>query len=682
MNNLPDNTLLHHAQLKWNNGAPVSSHFDDVYFSKEDGIAETQYVFLQQNRLVERWINDPSSTFTIAETGFGTGLNFLCTWALWNAQRAKCDMWNSTPTQRPQHLHFISTEKFPLSKIDLETALQSHPSLKALSQQLIEQYPAPIPGNHRLYFHQSNVTLTLLFGDTITRLKETNGVVDAWFLDGFAPIKNPDMWQPALFDQMARLSRTDTTFSTFTSAGIVKRGLRAAGFSVSRIPGFGQKWDMLVGKREATLANPITFPAAQKPWLQFRYQRCTPGKIAIVGAGLAGCTVARKMAERGWQVSLFESESDIATQGSGNATGITFTKLSPHNTAQNRYYQSAFLHACRYIRKLMHFHRIKEGDSWQLNGLIRLAYNEKEQKEQQVLLQHRHWPEELLEYLSPDDLLQRFDITSKHPALLLTCGGWLNPTTLCRQLIQHPNIQLHLNTPVTNLSLASSVPTHKPEWVINQQESHFDSVVLACAFASNQFGISEHLPLRSVRGQVTYVPATKNSQQLQYAINYDGYINPAYRGFHSIGATFNPKLTLREQRAEDHEWNLNQLKKSLPELAKDLPNVQAVEGRVGFRCQTPDYLPIIGPIPDAQQFNQQYADLGKGFLKRLFPTPDYAPGLYVTTGHGSRGITSTCMAADILASYITGEPQAIDQEVLAAIHPARFLARKLIRGQN
>lgn len=233
-----------YAQLDWSRHYPFSKQFQDIYFSTEDGLAETEYVFLTQNHLATRM--GDSENLTIIETGFGSGLNFLCTWKLWQ-ECAK----NNT------RLNFVSIEKYPLKPEDLAQSLSLFPTLDTLSQQVIAQYQPNTLGLHCLDFASGKIHLQLWIGDVSDILPQLNTPADAWFLDGFAPTKNPDMWQSDLFKHMARLSKPQTTFSTFTSAGIVRRGLQSAGFQVHKISGFGKKREMLCGE---FIGPPPTLP--------------------------------------------------------------------------------------------------------------------------------------------------------------------------------------------------------------------------------------------------------------------------------------------------------------------------------------------------------------------------------------------------------------------------------------
>lgn len=233
------NTATHNSNstlLEWRDGQPYSTRFQDVYFSSDNGLAETDYVFLQGNRLAQRFESPHSTEFTIIETGFGTGLNFLCTAKLWMEKA-------------PTHvtLHFISTEKFPIQLSDIATAHALWPELASISATLLQQYPQLLNGEPTIKLFDGRIQLTLLLGDALSTLPQITIPADAWLLDGFAPAKNPDMWQPALFQQMASLSKPGTTFATFTSAGNVRRGLQTAGFTVNKQPGFGKKREMLTG---------------------------------------------------------------------------------------------------------------------------------------------------------------------------------------------------------------------------------------------------------------------------------------------------------------------------------------------------------------------------------------------------------------------------------------------------
>ncbi len=219
-------------------GAPRSKEFDDVYFSAEDGLAETRHVFLEHNNLPAAWQGTAGGggEFVIAETGFGTGLNFLSVWKLFEETAAP-----------GLALEFISFEKYPLRGEEIAAALSVWEEVLApYTRGLCAVYPKQKQGVHGLKIAE-NVTLRLVFGDVNVEMPKLQALVDCWFLDGFKPSSNPEMWSDIVFANMARMSRPGASFATFTAAGFVKRGLAAAGFEVAKVRGFGRKREMLVG---------------------------------------------------------------------------------------------------------------------------------------------------------------------------------------------------------------------------------------------------------------------------------------------------------------------------------------------------------------------------------------------------------------------------------------------------
>jgi tRNA 5-methylaminomethyl-2-thiouridine biosynthesis bifunctional protein len=236
------NKLMHQANINnmttkitWQDGVPFSPEFGDIYFSKESGLAETNHVFLSGNNLPTRWQN--RQNFTIIETGFGTGLNFFATWKLWQETAAPKAV-----------LNYISIEKYPLTADEIRKAISLWPELDVYVEEFCSHYTNKSAlQNHKL--NDGRINLTLIFDDVATALPHLQTAADAWFLDGFAPAKNPQMWNDDLYKEMARLTSNEGTFATFTAAGAVRRGLHAHGFSVEKVAGFGMKRHILTGKK-------------------------------------------------------------------------------------------------------------------------------------------------------------------------------------------------------------------------------------------------------------------------------------------------------------------------------------------------------------------------------------------------------------------------------------------------
>ena len=668
-----------HPLLNWDeHGQPLSSQFDDVYFSKASGLAESRYVFLQHNQLAQRFAAlSNGETFVIGETGFGTGLNFLCAW--------QCFLAHAPAGAR---LQFISVEKYPLSRADLAQALALWPELSPLREQLLQQYLAIHSGFQHLLLDNGRVSLTLLIGDVLTMLKQLDGQINAWFLDGFAPAKNPEMWNEQVFAQLARLASTDTTLATFTSAGFVRRGLLAAGFAVQRVAGFGHKREMLAGRfqPETSGAEPTTTGA---PWFarpQPHNAATTQRHAIIIGAGIAGCASAASLAARGWRVTFIEQHQHIAQEASGNAQGILYLKLSAHDTALSRFILSGF----GYTRRLLEAVSATQTDhqptailsknDWDSCGILQLAFNDKEQKRLAALA--AHFAPSLLRAVDAQQASQLAGLPLDNGGLFFPEAGWIHPPALCQALSQHPLI--HIQTTQQAISLTQV----DQQWQVHTESGLLTTapVVVLCNAANvAQFSQTQHLPLSRVRGQTTQLPVTASSQSLQCVVCANGYIAPARNSTHTIGASFNFADDSQAATLAEHRSNLALLHELAPSFqlhcATDGIDVTTLQGHAAFRCTSIDYLPLVGPVAEHQAFLHSYADLRKDARLPLTQPCPWHQGLYVNTAHGSRGLISAPLAAELLAAWICAEPLPLPLELAQQCHPNRFALRTLMRNQ-
>lgn len=656
-------TITRHAQIDWDeHGNPRSRDFSDVYFSTESGLDETRHVFLVQNDLHRRFTELPvGGRLIIGETGFGTGLNFLCAWQLFEA---------CAPASA--RLHFVSVEKYPLSRADLQRALALWPKLSTFAQPLLDQYVAVHEGFQRLVFDEGRVTLTLLVGDALQMLPQLDGQIDAWFLDGFAPAKNPEMWTPELFAELARLSTSATTIGTFTSTGWVRRSLNAAGFKMKRVPGIGHKWEVLRG---AFIAWPegVTTASAAKPWFARPAPHTGERKALVIGAGLAGCATAESLAQRGWHVSLLERHAAPAQEASGNPQGVLYLKLSAHGTTLSQLILSGF----GYTRRLLE--RLQRGVDWDACGVLQLTFDDKEALRQKQLAEA--FPDTLLHLLDQPQAEAHSGIALNSGGLFYPEGGWVHPPALCHAQAAHPNIRLITHRQALELRRVDD------QWQVWGGEQLIDSasvVVLAGAADIKQFSQSAELPLKRIRGQITRLPQTQASTALRSVVCAEGYVAPARLGEHTLGASFDFNSTDLTPNLADHLDNLGLLREISADLtarleAADLPHEQ-LQGRAAFRCTSPDYLPIVGPLADRDGFVQTYAALSKDARQ----VPDIAcpwlEGLYVNSGHGSRGLITAPLCAELIAAWLDNEPLPLPRSVAEACHPNRFALRSLIRG--
>ncbi|HEV7692072.1 MAG TPA: tRNA (5-methylaminomethyl-2-thiouridine)(34)-methyltransferase MnmD [Hyphomonadaceae bacterium] len=308
-------------QLDWSDDAPFSREKGDVYFS-EDGLSEKRHVFLTGCGLPERWAG--LAHFTIGELGFGTGLNLLAAMELWRAHRP-------SPGAR---LDFLSFEGALMSVEDAARVHARWPEMAGLSGELISRWPVRARGVQRIAF-PDGVTLTLFVDEIAAALPQARASVDAWFLDGFAPSKNAEMWSAEVMAQVARLSATGARAATYTVAGDVRRNLEAAGFAVEKRPGHGRKKERL----EAS------YMGAASAALH-------PRSVAIIGAGIAGACAAHAFLRRGCSVTVYDKAPAPGAGASGNPLALVMPRLDAADGPQARALLAAYLYAQRFYREL------------------------------------------------------------------------------------------------------------------------------------------------------------------------------------------------------------------------------------------------------------------------------------------------------------------------------------------
>ncbi len=692
MKNIP----ITSPEIEWrDNGQPVSVTFDDTYFSVNNGLEESRYVFLNQNNLPERW-RQWRGPFRIIETGFGTGLNFLATWQAF--LKESCEhTW----------LEFTSIEKFPLSREQLRRALSLWPELDDLANQLLAQYPDATPGFHRLVWPDQRVALTLIMGDVHDALPQLEGPVNAWYLDGFTPTRNPDMWNEALFKEIRRISRphpnihtfdspeswqnSSPTCATFTAASLVRRGLNGAGFKTQKAPGYGRKREMLLASYQQSTGpeRPVLFDG--KPWLvpTTGSSSTAPAHIMptesaeqpkqqtaiVIGAGLAGCTTARALADRGFQVTVFDGNG-IANGGSGNPQGGLYVKLAANDQAiHTDFYLQAYLLATQSAERILG-PGTADNTSWQQCGVLQLATDDAELRRQQRFLATHTLPLSVIKPVSAEQASQQAGVPLTSSGLFFPKAGWVNPRQFCYQLLKHPAIRIH-----TRRVMSLAPPADAPYWTAsceNGSRHTAHHVVIATANEAHDLLPSAYLPIRPIRGQLTFVDSHHIANPSTVLCG-TSYMAPAAPGqaYTVMGATYNLRDTSTTLSSKDHQTNLNHLRNFGSRFAADLPSVQG--GRVGFRCTTPDYLPLVGPVMNTSAFLKTYSPMVKNARQVPAKAAPAIPGLWLNVGHGSRGLASTPLCAELLANQIMGAAAPVSQAVLEALWPGRFLLRDMIR---
>ncbi|MFC0574435.1 bifunctional tRNA (5-methylaminomethyl-2-thiouridine)(34)-methyltransferase MnmD/FAD-dependent 5-carboxymethylaminomethyl-2-thiouridine(34) oxidoreductase MnmC [Paraburkholderia solisilvae] len=641
-------------------GTPYSPRHDDVYHSASGAFAQAEHVFLNGNGLPERWRG--RRIFSILETGFGLGVNFLATWAQWRTDPARCE-----------RLHFVSTEKHPFSQADLRTAheaIVADASIAALSRTLVDAWPMLVPGVHRLEFEEGRVTLTLVFGDALQTLPSLWMRADAFYLDGFAPAKNPDLWSSDVFRSLTRVAADDASFATYSSAGEVKRGLAQAGFECTKVEGFAGKRAMLVGRFAPR-------------WRVRRYEPPLPLAVSerhavVIGAGLAGCALTERLAARGWHVTSLERHRAAAREASGNPAGVFHPMLARDDSVASRITRAGFLYALRRWSMLDAASRPARG----VDGLLQIAESEDEAQDFAQVLAALRYPPEFVMPVSRGEATQIAGVPVTRGGCFFRHGGWLDPAQLCAAQCASAGERLERRYGVE----AARIERSGDQWMVldaaGQAIVRAPVVIVANAHDAARVAGLHHAPTRSVRGQLTLLPSGA-VEGLRVPVIGEGYAIPLADGITLTGATYDIDDPETALRADAHVENLERVARMLPSLASGstgaLLNIHAqdppngLSGRVAFRCVTSDRLPMAGALAD-----EAAAIAGAGRLRGAWPRDlPRANGLFGAFAYGSRGLVWAALAAELIASQLEGEPWPIERELAEAIDPARFLLRAL-----
>lgn len=603
---------------------PYSERFDDVYFAPESGIDESRHVYLDGIRLRERLASPATTIHTVGEIGFGVGLNFLLTLREFQA--------HSRPEQK---LYYFSAEQYPVRLDDLSELYSLYPELAAESAELLAKYPVLTPGIHALRFLGGRVTLYLMLGPAQDMFQQIDTPVESWYWDGFAPLKNPDAFSEQLFQVVASKSASGAVGASFTSAGWVRRGLEAAGFEIEKRGGFGRKRECIRGvfKRE-------TMPSALPAWYSAQKLKLARAgeRIAVAGAGFAGSAIARKLADRGFAVTVFDPNG-IAARASGNKAGLFNVQISRLPNPISRFAQASLVHF---------LNELKQFDLKTHLGITRADTQDFQ------ALQNSQYPADFFSLQADGIHLPR-------------CG-FLNPVELCRARLRHPNIELR-----------------QERWGAELRRE-FDHVVYAIGADLKLESPPEHpllslFPVRPIRGQLLELAATDETRRVRDTRVHHAYVtplDPAVTGaeVHLLGATYQAKNILPDQASVDREFLLAEARRSWPEFA-EISARQVVGERVGYRLSTPDKLPLIGPLVDPAWLRQNYGRALKGAKIDSLPPLEVSAGEWCLLGLGSRGITFSSLGSEILASLMTGEPLPIELDLWEHLHSARFFIRNL-----
>ena len=657
--------IMKPAKLSWDDaGNPYSEDYQDIYYSKVDALAESSYIFLAGNKLTERWQRLSDKNFIIGECGFGGGLNLLNTCRLW------CE--NFKNRQPDSTLYYIACDLHPFTKDDLIFLHQKYPELKIYSDTLLKVYPPLHSGiySRDLIFGDKKIVLIFMFGDAKEMLEQVyqpNGFrVDAWYLDGFSPALNSNMWDDRLCSTLATLSKAQTTLSTYSAAGLVKQSLRLNNFTVERRMGFANKRHMLVGKYRLSKQQSSNQESA---WFQIPKTDYDDKRAIVIGAGLAGCSTASALAQTGWQVTLIERELKIANKASGNPKGIVYCKVPNCADAITNYYLHSFLFAVEHYKQFSRSHDIE----WQACGVLQIAFDKSEQK-RQINAINKLSDSSFVRPVNSEEACEISGINIDNSGLFYPYSGFLNPQALCHAYTQHDNISCLTNTEAINLNFANNI------WQV--QDSSGDIVqapivIIANSHDSSSFQQSKHYPLIQNFGQIDQYPSTKLNSSLNCVVCAKGYVLPANTNSQFIGGFTNTDEALAADTENVAKRNLELTKFINTNLATELKKCGLIKSRTGVRCSSPDYLPLVGPVENIEQCRDIYAELSRNAKKNIPLNPAHQKGLFINVAHGSHGLSSTPIAAKYLANLINKTPLPLLNASANCLHPIRYLISNL-----
>jgi len=598
------------AQLDPRDGAPFSREFDDVYHSASGALAQARHVFLAGNGLPQRWRR--RSSFTIVETGFGLGLNFLATWQAWRDD-----------AERPARLHFVSVESTPLAQGDLARALQPFQELAPLAHALGQVYPPPLAGFHRLQFDGGRVALTLLWGEARAVLPQLVARADAFYLDGFSPSRNATAWTPEVMRELARVAAAEATLATWTVAGGVRAALAGCGFEVEKRPGLPPKREMLVGRFTRESPSPVA----------------PPRRVLVVGGGLAGTLAAERLAARDCEVVVLEPRQ----APSAAAVGLVRPIVNLRDMLNARISRSAFLYALQHCRALQHdgYHL-----QWRRCGVLQLAADADEATRFEAIVRNHAYPASLLQYLDAGAAAALAGRPVRGPGWWFPGGAIVAPASLATASHARAGERASRVTQVRVERLERAEGTWRAWNGSGGLLAEAPAVVVANASDAARLVPEARLRLSRVRGQVSYLPPDR-ARALDIVVSGSGYVAPLPEGGHCIGATYQHDDADEHVRAHDHRANLERAESMLPRFTAGV-QPKDLDGWTGFRTTVPDRLPVAG-------------------LSVL-------EGLAFLTGLGSRGLLWGPLGAELVASELCGDPLPLARDEAGAISPRRFLS--------
>ena len=593
-------------------------------------VARAKHVSVESNHLPERWLTQQANIpFVIAETGFGQGVNFLVTLMAWLAL--------PLDIRRHRRLYYFSVEINPFIKKDLQQLLSRCSELADVARELLNQWPAVSPGMHRLIFDHQRVVLDVWFGHAQEGLDQWSGRADAWYLDGFSPTKNPDMWKPRVFYTMARRSKHLATVSTYTDAAPVHEGLMRAGFTVTKSKGFDPKKDMLKAQLHPQ-AKPLTATAK-------------PKTVAVVGAGMAGVWAAYAIANASADTSiiLIDQHPAPAMGASGNEAGAFGLHVSRDDSRLSQLTRLGTEFTRRSLQELTRRGLLVRGRDWDCLGHLQLAESVDESEKFKQVVSDLQFPRELLQYVSAEQAHCLIDQKPAHGGWWFPQEGWVIPHRWVNAALQSMSSAV---TFIGNSSLhAYAYDETASQWQlwVDQQGQRVTmqacELVIANADQCAQFMPGLNTALSTIKGQISHVKPLP-TQQLQSVVSGSAYGIPLPDGTTVIGATYERPADNIEVTESAHRQNIERWLATFPQMGEPM----LISGRSAIRAAWIDRLPMIGRY------------VGEHTTKPV----------YVATGYSSRGISWSVLAGEHIAAMMLQHPTPLVNRLAESVDPMRF----------
>lgn len=647
--------LLPAAEIKWKSATtPWSVQYQDIYCDTQDGAAEKEFVFLEANQLEQKWkkLSHSQGHYCILETGFGFGLTFLQTLRLWQTLSRKGLI------KSGWHLHYYAIEKHPIKIADLKKLYQS---IDLDASPLFEQYPIAARGFHRLHFNQG-VHLTLIFDDINNALPNIHAEVDSWFLDGFKPSTNPDIWSPLLFSQIKELSRSGATFSTYSSAGHLRRHATAAGLEVTRRKGFGKKAEMVTGKVAGNWSP------------NYRSKQ----SVTILGAGIAGLSLAKQFQLRGVDYSVFDMSAPMS-----GASGIFQLSAAPQLAKRADLYNRFSLNAFLYLKRTL-------GHLMNVSGVFKVS--DREQGKERL----RQIPSL---FQSEPEFMQAYE-----DSLLYKEAGWFSGSdleALWEDLVTPEQVELSRLTFKDNL------------WHLSDNKGHrFHStpnVILATGSGSSTLDILRELPLGMNKGHSLRIGHGTGVLELNPVMSGPVSLFPPVDGLNTLSGGYDSGTDPNDFTVSGKEvkklltkleWMRTNANPDWPGLGANWsqsfnissrddshsvahPSISSVQ--VAWRCISRDKRPLVDGIPDFKKLHKHVQPLTRDAGTKIEEFTGHLPGLWINTAYGSHGLTHSPLCSEYLVSRILDEPWPISKDTATLFSASRFAlrdARKQKKGSG